>query len=879
MHGRRVFLIVILLLSYGAVGARQPAVRSALPLPVPAGSIATALGLPSADTATLLLHAIRLAYGEPDKPGSPGDRRRAKLQQVLWAPGDPTTDSVPLPLDPSIWRETLLQTKVADDRFVAAILADRRAALLYHGLFALDDDTLAWLGPDRDTLLHLREHAGLFAAFGRSIHVRAGRVVVPGGDEAEPLWESLIGVSPSKPAAFVQRMFDGDGWSAFLYDTVAHIGPAQQRFALGLQLQEPLRFDRLRKVLAAFVNEHHAWQPEHRPFSRPPFDAAVVLSTLAVTKDGEPAGPMSRWMWEQVFHADDRLEAPLTEVSSSDVPRDAGSVTVDAAWIASRTAGVPDTLGRRRLDAMLFAQRVFADEREADPAVMATALRGFASFPALMLTLERLGTTQPAAYVRAAEHARTLSTIESEPARRTAIAQFQGVLGIIERARRSGTLTDSAAHGLVSSLCALEVTGDNGYDGRLARWLRTRFARSLPGTDDQVSIEAAVLNAMAGPPTSGSAGVIEWEGRRYRVDPADAELRRLRSIRLRLGGPGLDQALQAAGELDERSGRAARQAADEKRLADALASLVYAAHLGDANGQAVTTGNAALRHDFGIVNVKTEIRWADAWRLPAEDVSARGGWRVRGSLLGLEAALGRLALKRLDPSSMMSEPRLATADRQMVALTVALLNPFAMSDSARDEIAAALGRGRARAAALSGDPADLDAVAKTAGLSEWRRQALAWTFSRDRARAREQFSLVELFWLGSPRPSAIRSLDAWGAAVLPLTGCLCLRMPAARPWEEVSGRQATGLLGTRAADVALQVADTLAALQLPASLAPFVLGFAMQDVAEQARPAYPDDWDEFERAALDLTRDRLTGYVTALTAGGPLVLADPASGH
>jgi hypothetical protein len=102
-------------------------------------------------------------------------------------------------------------------------------------------------------------------------------------------------------------------------------------------------------------------------------------------------------------------------------------------------------------------------------------------------------------------------------------------------------------------------------------------------------------------------------------------------------------------------------------------------------------------------------------------------------------------------------------------------------------------------------------------------------------------------------------------------------MPSARPWEEVSGRQTTGLLGTRAADVALHVADTLAALQLPASLAPFVLGFAMQDVTEQARPAYAEDWDEFERAALELPRDRLTDFVAALTAGGPLVPADTPS--
>ena len=82
-----------------------------------------------------------------------------------------------------------------------------------------------------------------------------------------------------------------------------------------------------------------------------------------------------------------------------------------------------------------------------------------------------------------------------------------------------------------------------------------------------------------------------------------------------------------------------------------------------------------------------------------------------------------------------------------------------------------------------------------------------------------------------------------------------------------------GLLATRAADVALQVADILATLGLPASLAPGVLAFAMQDVVDRAQPAYSGDWEEFGRAARTLTRDRVTDYVAALTANGPLMPA------
>ena len=89
---------------------------------------------------------------------------------------------------------------------------------------------------------------------------------------------------------------------------------------------------------------------------------------------------------------------------------------------------------------------------------------------------------------------------------------------------------------------------------------------------------------------------------------------------------------------------------------------------------------------------------------------------------------------------MPPEPKLSATERQTVALAVALLNPFVASNAARDEIAAALARGRARASALTADPAELDRVARAAGLSAWRREALAWTIEHDPGAARRRSS-------------------------------------------------------------------------------------------------------------------------------------------
>jgi hypothetical protein len=219
---------------------------------------------------------------------------------------------------------------------------------------------------------------------------------------------------------------------------------------------------------------------------------------------------------------------------------------------------------------------------------------------------------------------------------------------------------------------------------------------------------------------------------------------------------------------------------------------------------------------------------------------------------------------------MPPEPRLVSAERQTAALSVALLRPTALTDAGRDEIAAALARGRARLDALGTDRREIERVAEDAGLSAWRREALAWTLANDRERLASQLSLVEMMWLGKPRNTPAVSLDGWGAAMLPLTGCLCLAMPDAHPWESLIGRPSLGLLATRGADVAILVADTLASLKLPAELAPGVIAFAMQEVMDHAQPSHFDDWTEFSRAALAVPRDRLVDYIAAQAAGGPL---------
>lgn len=843
----RALIVVVLLLSYGAVGARQPAVRMDVPLPAPAQELAAALQISSLDRSQLVLTIVRSVYGITQ-----ADSRTTASQNflALLTNGTPSrSEQVPLPLDASIWRETILHRDVPDDRILAAILSTRETALMYHGLAGLDDETLAWLGAERDTIQFVQKRPGAFAIFGPSVRVHAGKVAVPGGPENDALWEAIVGAAPAKPAQFVRRLFgSSSSHLAWFYDSVAQLDDARVRLALASSLTGSARVDRVRALVGVFefVAEH--WQPDVLPFSRKPLDPFTSLRALAVTEDGTLEGPVSRELWETVFSDDGRGASPRSP---------AAAPAVDVAWLLSRIHRAPVDVSRRRLNAVLFAQRVFdadGDRRQAE--IISRSI----AYPALMLTLERAGLTDPAMLAAAGARADAIERVGDMRGRRILLGQYQSLVGIIERMRLREGITVDRATALVGSLSRID-TGANDPDAKVAAWIRKELLPSLGAVPQETADanEDRVLAAMAGAlDGDGGPRIVEWEGRQYRVSAGRGELQRLRRVRQRQRGLSVTAALVAA----EQPGPAG-----EQELADTLMSILYAAHLGDPDGPALATTNIALKHEFGH-NLFTGAR--GAWKLPLEGQSP-DGWRVAGSLLGLDVALARLALRRLDATGPPQEPRLVSSERQTAALTVALANPRRLTDASRDEIAAALGRGRARLAALDADRTAIEAVARDAGLSAWRREALAWTAANDREHLLDQLSPVEIMWLGKPRASAALSLEGWGAAMLPLTGCICLAMPRPAPWEGLTGRPALGMLGTRGADVPILVAELLSSMQLPAEIAPGVMAFAMQQVVDAAQPSYYDDWPGVIRAATSISRDAFVDYIAAQAANGSLV--------
>lgn len=851
-------LSVCALVAGGAAGGEE---RQWHALPVPGGSdsLAATAGLPPGLPAWRVFYeAARRrhgVWGEETVGAGSGRSGTAGAENAR-------AGMVPLPLAPGVWRELIGRPNLGDEGLALAILADRRSALLYRGLAALDDATLSALAARPDALREIHDrHADVFAAFGGRFRVRDGAVAVPGGADAARLWEGLVGASPHAPARFLVALVAANGGRrAFFYDAVARLEPARQRFALGLDKGPgPEGEAAFRALASVFGRERAWWRREGGSFTRPEADAGRFLREVRLTDDGRLAPPAGQLFWEAVFERTPR------RTGASWVADLRASPPAEAAWLAERI-GTGDPGARRlRLEQLAFAQRVFgeADDGTLPDAIL--AVMGLRDARALVLALERMGTRDPglfAAAVGAVRRAATLSGRES----RALHGALQGALAVIDRARFARTLDRAAAEGLVRSLLDVPFMPKGSGSRALALWVETsllpELARAVYGAPLPGDAETTVLRAMAGHVVGGSEGLgaFDWEGLWYRADRGRAEFTRLERVRARQGGESLAEALRACpstapGGDEDRCGAG---------LGRALLSIVYAAHLGDPEGPALAGADPSVRHDFG----------SAPWALPEEGAGPGTPWHVRGSLLGLERPLARLSLHRLAGDDLPEGPPVLDGEhRRRLAAPAALANPRELADADRDALAVAIEAGRRRVASIAAGSVEVGAIVRDAGLDPWRARALEWLLEDEPAARDSFFSLGELVDLGAPgRPG----WDEWGVEDEIASG-LRLRLPRAAPMDETAGLPPEPAVARAFVDLGLRVALHLAERRLPASLAPSVVAALLPDLLSEARPVAPDDRLGLDAWVRALPRERLDDAVASLAGRGPLQPA-PASG-
>lgn len=769
--------------------------------------------------------------------------RRPPEDEPQVAPPGPlvAADEVPLPLSPGTWRR-LLGRKVDDDELAAAILADRRTAVLLRGLSALDDDTLNALAGAPGALERLlRESAGeVLALFGGRLRVLGGAIAVPGGALAEPWWTKAVGASPREPAAFATSLVRRDGGRlAWLFDTLAGLDPERLRLVVGDDDARTVagRLD----VLGGAFRAQPAWWL--RSYGRPAGDPARLLRELRLATDHSLAPPVTLALWQELFEG---------RASAKPAPG-----KVEIAWLLDKVASGSAGESGLRLQQVLLAQRVFGAAGETARVDLVGALRGLESAPALVLTLERMGLRDPSAYAALVRQA-TAAIGASGHARPSTLAQLQGALALLERARFARAIDPATTLRLSQSLGELRVDPAGGCEGRVATWLEQvalpALSRAVYGDAPPGDADAIVRRAMAGAVVGAEKELarFDWEDLAYRADVGAAELQRLERVGTRLAEHALDPALRLCRAA---RGREELRACDDA-VGRALVRLVYAAALGDPATTSLAAGDVPRRHDFG----------ERAYDLPVEVNGPDTPWHVQGALLSLDLALAPQRLRTIDPDEMPeAAPIFDREHRAAFAASIALLDPRDLSDAARDGIAAALARGRERAARLAPAPDGIGAAARDAGLPGWRRSALRFVAKYGADAAVRFFTPLELLRLGG-RP--VGEWEAWGAADPFVCGLVpCLPRGGA---EERSGWPPQQALAAQFPDVVLSVAEALAARRLPAALAPALAAVLTAEMLGAARPFAFDDTVTLGRWLGELPAHRIDDAIATLAGDGPL---------
>lgn len=200
---------------------------------------------------------------------------------------------VPVLLRAQDWVAASLYRPKGGTDLLEVLLHDPQTDLLYWALSKNDDET-------RNTLLQARGLRSLLALapalefYGSELSIHGGRVVVPGGPQADHAWEELVGANPGSPGEFVDKLFSKDrGWLGAYFDAIARVSRSQQA-----HLTDATQMRRLYDVYRRAAGNQSATRGV---FPRNA-DLLILFSRLQWKEDGTPYIPGSLPIWRDILN-------------------------------------------------------------------------------------------------------------------------------------------------------------------------------------------------------------------------------------------------------------------------------------------------------------------------------------------------------------------------------------------------------------------------------------------------------------------------------------------------------------------------------------------------------------------------------------------------
>jgi hypothetical protein len=380
------------------------------------------------------------------------------------------------------WRQKGI-TKESD--LISAVLRDPALAHFYWALSRVDRETQIALRQPQSVkkMIPLSAHLDFY---GSRIRVRSGRVIVPGGPEAEAGWKDLVGASPESPTEFMPRLLAKDGgWLAAYFDTLCRVNQIQQAL-----FTEPHHLRRFYEALRGKNISPDAVTGVFRPDS----GLLLLVTRSWFEPNGEPHVPGNLEAWKKILGQ--KTDLKLVRDIGKHARLDSPEQLLEAMFALSRVATSEGPLQAYLLLSELDARR--APDHRASPETVFLMASKFAEMNDQYRIFPEFPELDDASITSFLTVVSSLSKISNSSLRGNALGTFQASVGLWQIFARQGqipaTQLNVSWQRLVKSFVKT-ATSAQLFDGGLnsIRVLCLALTGNPHGTQDEI------ISLLAGP--------------------------------------------------------------------------------------------------------------------------------------------------------------------------------------------------------------------------------------------------------------------------------------------------------------------------------------------------------------------------------------------
>ena len=398
---------------------------------------------------------------------------------VLFAPGDWTMASKK-------------NYKESSRDLIDTILNDPAVARLYWAFSKLDNETRESLEQSIG-IAKLLPYGAVLDFYGRRICIVDGHVLVPGGPQAEAAWKSLVGVSPSSPAPFIQKLVAKDrGWMAAYFDALSRVSETRQAY-----FTEPHR-------LRLFYDALRLTDPSAtatRGTFRPAPALLLLVTRLQWDKNGEPLVPGNLDVWKEILRqrGDDKVvrqwRKRTDRVSS---PDQLAQIMFGLTRASTENGPLQMYMAISELDSRR------APEQRLTPATVVLLAHRFEEFSDQYRIFSEFPELSDASVTLFLDTAQKLNSVPNR-ARGNTLGMFQANVGIWQILARQGQISNAHLNDsweqIIKPFATVRTAGQSYDAGRASVAALFRFAS--PGSQPS---QDAIIELLAGPRQAGTEG-------------------------------------------------------------------------------------------------------------------------------------------------------------------------------------------------------------------------------------------------------------------------------------------------------------------------------------------------------------------------------------